>query len=216
VPVKVKKLATGSAGNRQSAYVARNRAAIIKAAQEVLAETGPTASVEQLAEHAQISTTTLYKYFSNKEALFSEALNEIWQSWIAWAYGGTKPGENLESFMDTTRKFFWVKQTHPNFAKILHNVLSNPTFLLNSISSSFENHIESLLKLGLIKSEDYEERLHISVWTFIGLLTEVHVTGKLTPTEAENTLGLILTLWGISESKAKKLIAKKLDFAPVV
>ena len=128
--MKAKKFAIKPKGNRQSAYVARNRAAIIKAAQEVLAEIGPKATVEQIADHAQISTTTLYKYFENKEVLFSEALNEIWQNWVIWAYNGNKPGESLETFIDTTRKLFWVKQTHPIFAKILHNVLDNPTFMI--------------------------------------------------------------------------------------
>lgn len=213
--MKAKKFAIKPKGNRQSAYVARNRAAIIKAAQEVLAEIGPKATVEQIADHAQISTTTLYKYFENKEVLFSEALNEIWQNWVIWAYNGNKPGESLETFIDTTRKLFWVKQTHPIFAKILHNVLDNPTFMISSIRFGFEAHTESLVRAGQIKSEDYAERLHISIWTCIGLLTAVHVTGERTPTEAENALGIVLTLWGLSDAKAKKLISKKLVFAPV-
>ena len=39
-------------GGRQAAYTARNRAALIKAGQEVLAEIGPSATIEQLAAHA--------------------------------------------------------------------------------------------------------------------------------------------------------------------
>ena len=57
-------------GGRQAAYSARNRAALIKAGQEVLAEIGPQATIEQLADHAQVSPTTIYKYFENKENFF--------------------------------------------------------------------------------------------------------------------------------------------------
>ena len=60
-------MALKSPNSRQAAYMARNRAAIITAAQEVLADIGPQATVEQLADHAQISTTTFYKYFDSKE-----------------------------------------------------------------------------------------------------------------------------------------------------
>ena len=63
-----KKKAAAPVG-RQAAYSARNRAALIKHAQEVLAEVGPSATIEQLASHAQVSPTTIYKYFANKEVL---------------------------------------------------------------------------------------------------------------------------------------------------
>jgi hypothetical protein len=58
-----KKKAAVLTGNRQAAYSARNRAALIKHAQEVLAEVGPSATIEQLSAHAQVSPTTIYKYF---------------------------------------------------------------------------------------------------------------------------------------------------------
>jgi len=35
-------------GNRQAAYSARNRAKLIKNAQEILAEVGPSATIEQI------------------------------------------------------------------------------------------------------------------------------------------------------------------------
>ena len=60
-------------GGRQAAYAARNRAALLKAGQEVLAEIGPSATIEQLAGHAQVSPTTIYKYFTNKDELFIQA-----------------------------------------------------------------------------------------------------------------------------------------------
>ena len=48
---KVNTAGEGS-GNRQSAYIARNRAALIKSAQEVLAEVGLHATIDHLATNA--------------------------------------------------------------------------------------------------------------------------------------------------------------------
>jgi len=47
------------------------------------------------------------------------------------------------------------------------------------------------------------------------ILTAVHVTQDLSPTEAEISLGIALSIWGVSEKKAKGLITRKLKFAPV-
>jgi hypothetical protein len=50
----VKKQAVEATGSRQAAYSARNRARLIKDAQEVLAEIGRTATIEQIAAHAEV------------------------------------------------------------------------------------------------------------------------------------------------------------------
>jgi AcrR family transcriptional regulator len=76
-----KKQVAKQPSNRQAAYIARNRSDLIKVGQEVLAEIGPSATIEELAEYAQVSPTTIYKYFKNKEVLFSEALGQMWLEW---------------------------------------------------------------------------------------------------------------------------------------
>jgi AcrR family transcriptional regulator len=210
-----KKPAQKTAGNRQAAYSARNRAALIKAGQEVLAEIGPRATIEELANHAQVSPTTIYKYFASKEVLFAEALGEIYERWVTWAYNGTPRGGSLETTLDTGRKLFWVKQSHPLFAKILHNTLRDPSFVImatkNGAESVFKNHAE----LGMLNNEDFDKRFIVWSYSYAGILTAVHVTEELSPTQADESLGLALSIWGLSEAKAKKLISRPLVFAPV-
>jgi hypothetical protein len=46
-------------------------------------------------------------------------------------------------------------------------------------------------------------------------MTAVHLTEEISPTQAEESLGIALSIWGISEAKAKKLISRPLVFAPV-
>jgi len=213
--MRATRLAEKIPGSRQAAYMARNRAEIIAAGQKVLAEIGPTATIEQIAEYAQVSTTTLYKYFPSKEILFSEALKDIWEKWVTWSHGGEEREESLEVFLDTARKLFWVKQTHPLFAKILQNTLSNPAFIINSVRKSGEQILRSLAQRDALKNEDFEKRLLIFGYSCAGILTAVHVTQEISPTEAEVSLGLALSVWGLSEKKAQNLVTRKLVFAPV-
>ena len=202
-------------GNRQAAYTARNRAALIKAGQEVLADIGPGATIEQLAAHAQVSPTTIYKYFVSKEVLFSEAISEMYQGWIIWAYNGAPPGGSLETTLDTARKLFWVKQSHPLFAKILHNTLRNPSFLIATTRIGAEAVFKNYAKLGILANDDFDERFILWAYSYAGILMSVHLTEELSPTQAEESLGIALSIWGVSEAKAKKLISRPLVFAPV-
>ena len=203
-------------GGRQAAYAARNRAALIKAGQEVLAEIGPSATIEQLAGHAQVSPTTIYKYFENKDALFIQAIAEMWMSWLQWSSSERAPGTRLEMTLDTGRKLFWARKTHPLFANMLHNSLVEmPNFLVLSDQGRGKRVFSEVAKAGEINGDDFEQRYILWTNTYTGLLKSVFVYGELTPEEANVAFGIGLSVWGISEAKAKKIISRPLAFPPV-
>ena len=210
-----KKPAQKTAGNRQAAYSARNRAALLKAGQEVLADIGPGATIEQIADHAQVSPTTIYKYFASKEVLFAEALSEIYEKWVIWAYNGNPPGGNFESTLDTGRKLFWVKQSHPLFAKIIHNTLRDPSFVIMATKTGAESVFKKYAELGILNNKDFDKRFILWTYTYAGIASSVHVTETLSPKQAEEALEIALSIWGVSEAKAKKLMSRPLVFAPV-
>lgn len=209
-----KKSVPKTAGNRQAAYSARNRVALLKAGQEVLADIGPGATIEQLAAHAEVSPTTIYKYFPTKELLFSEAIAAIYQEWIIWAYNGAPPGGSLETTLDAGRKLFWVKQSHPLFAKILHNTLRDPSFVIAAIKMGAEAVFKNYAQLGILENEDFDKRFILWSYSFAGIMTSVHLTEEISPTQAEGSLVIALSIWGVSEAKAKKLMSRPLVFAP--
>lgn len=203
-------------GGRQAAYSARNRARLIKDAKEVLAEIGPSATIEQLASHAEVSPTTIYKYFENKEELFLEALSEEWGAFIIWANSTMSPGDMLEITLDTGRKQFWARKSHPLWANMLHNCLTQmPDFLLLSDGGAVKKVFKALAASGDLKQEDFDERFILWTNLYLGLLKSVFVTEELSPAEAEVAFGIGLSVWGISDAKAKKLISRPLLFPPV-
>jgi AcrR family transcriptional regulator len=211
----VKKQTGVVTGSRQAAYSARNRARLIKDAQMVLAEIGPSATIEQIASHAEVSPTTIYKYFENKDALFVEALSEAWDSFIAWAYSSITPGDPLENALDAGRKILWVRKTHPLYAEMIKNSLNQmPDFLIQSNRTSREVFKE-LAKNGLLKQDDFNQRFILWVSIYTGILKSVIVTEDLSPSEAEVAFGIGLSVWGISEAKANKIISRPLQFPPV-
>jgi AcrR family transcriptional regulator len=207
-----KKQAASVAGNRQAAYSARNRAALIKHAQEVLAEIGPSATIEQLSAHAQVSSTTIYKYFANKEVLFSEALSQLWEEWIKWSNETRSPGEPIEMLFDAGRKLFRIKQHDPILAQVLHNVVKDPEFAMNALAGEGEKALTALAKMGAIKSEDLEVRLILWRNIYTGICVSLYGNETISPEEADVAFGIGLSVWGITEAKAKKIISRPLVF----
>jgi AcrR family transcriptional regulator len=211
----VKKKAAVS-GGRQAAYAARNRAALVKAGQEVLAEIGPSATIEQLAGHAQVSPTTIYKYFENKDELFIQAIAEMWISWLQWSSSERAPGTRLEMTLDTGRKLFWARKTHPLFANMLHNSLEQmPNFLILSDKGEGRRVFSELAASGELKQDVFDQRYILWTNTYTGLLKSVFVYEEISPADANIAFGIGLSVWGISEAKAKKIISRPLSFAPV-
>jgi len=203
-------------GNRQAAYSARNKARLIRDAQEVLAEIGPSATIEQIAAHAEVSPTTIYKYFENKDELFIQALGEMWHKWISWAFAQTSTTDDLEAVVDVQRRLFRVKETHPGLAKVLHNTLKEmPDFFIQADEKIAKRVLSELASAGQLTAENFEYRYLLWESTSIGLLSSVHVTETLSPAEADVAMAIGMSLWGISEAKAKKLISRPLELASI-
>ena len=212
----VKKQGQEPAGNRQAAYSARNRARLIKDAQEVLAEIGPSATIEQIAAHAEVSPTTVYKYFENKDQLFIEALGEAWVGFLIWSSQINTPGDRFEKTLDIGRRVFWARQTHPLFAQMLHNCLNQMSeFLILADKGEGKNAFRAIAASGEFKEEDFDERYVLWTSLYVGLLKSVFVTEELSPENANVAYGIGLSVWGVSEAKAKKIISRPLGLAAV-
>lgn len=212
----VKKQAETTIGGRQAAYSARNRARLIKDAQEVLAEIGPSATIEQIASHAEVSPTTVYKYFENKDQLFIEALAEAWVDFLIWSSQIKTPGDRFERTLDIGRRVFWARQTHPLFAQMLHNSLKDMSEILTlSDKGEGKKAFRAFAASGELKEDNFDERFILWNNLYNGLLKSVFVTEELSPEEANVAFGIGLSVWGVSEAKAKKIVSRPLGLAAV-
>ena len=203
-------------GNRQAAFIARNKARLIRDAQEILAEIGPSATIEQIASHSEVSPTTIYKYFENKDELFIQALGEMWHGWVPWAFAQSSATDHLEAVFEVARRLFRVKETHPHFAQVLHNTVKElPEFFREADEQIAKRVFSELAAAGHIEGENFNYRYELWESIYFGLVSSVLVTETLTPAEADVAMGIGLSVWGISEAKAKKIISRPLGFAVI-
>ena len=200
-----KKPASESPG-RKSAYVARNRASLLRSTQELLAEVGPEASIDQFAEAAEIAVSTIYKHFENKEGLVEAAFVEAFHDWEEWAdqiLPETK--DPMENLIMPMRLFLRLKKTHPLYAAMsARNVANLPKYFHGTEEGMIE-HIGELMKAKIIDIDSPAIRIRsISACVLAGL-TDQLLNPSAKESDADATVEVILSILGISPAKAKKL-----------
>jgi AcrR family transcriptional regulator len=204
--VPTRKKPTPVYAGRKSAYVARNHAALLRASQQLLAEIGPRASIDQFAEAAEISVSTIYKHFDNKDALISAAFIEAFHDWELWADEGLHGIEDpLEELVMPMRLFLRLKKTHPLYAAMAaHNLADLPRYF-HGTEEGLVEHIGELMKAKIIEIESPAIRIRsISACLLAGLADQL-LNPAATEKDADATVEVILSILGISPAKAKKL-----------
>ena len=200
-----KKPASESPG-RKSAYVARNRASLLRSTQELLAEVGPEASIDQFAEAAEIAVSTIYKHFENKEALVEAAFVEAFHDWEEWAdqiLPETK--DPMENLIMPMRLFLRLKKTHPLYAAMsAHNLADLPKYFHGTEEGMIE-HIGELMKSKIIDIDSPAIRIRSISACILAGLTDQLLNPSAKESDADATVEVILSILGISPAKAKKL-----------
>ena len=198
-------------GGQLSAATTRNRASLIRSAQHVLAEIGPNATVEQFVAHAQVSPTTIYNHFGSKEAMFSQALAQIFREWLEWARDGSPTDESLDVVIDVCRKLFRVEQTHPLLGQILGKTLDNPGFVIDALMADSRPAAEAMARRGHFSNVEFDKRVHLFAYCIAGILHGVHSTRELSPADADLSLEIALAIWNLSPEAARAVTSRPLE-----
>ena len=196
---------------RKSAYVARNRASIINAALEVLAENGLHTTMDQVAEASGMAMSTVYKHFKDKDELVATVLIEKFIEWEAWVTEKNATNTDpLEQLVFPMRMFVRMTQTHPSQAKVLVSHFGLIASITPMLQSQLIAHVKDLAKAKILTVEDptaAAKNVH-AVLTF-AVINQI-TNPKATATDADSSIRTALSMLGISEAKAKKLTEAKL------
>jgi AcrR family transcriptional regulator len=212
MPAKTKKAVAPELG-RKAAYVMRNRAALLHATQEVLAVKGQAATIEDIAEHAQIAVSTVYKHFKDKDALISATILNAFAEWESWAESlALQSNDPLEQLVLPMRLFVRLNKTHPYHAQTLVNYFGVAARIVPQLQVKLIAHVTALNKAKLLNLENPStaaKHFH-AVITFA--VVEQVTNPKATEKDGDESVRAGLRVLGIPDELAMKLAHSPLSF----
>ena len=207
MPTRKKSAATG----RKSAYVARNRATIINAALEVLADNGLHTTMDQVAEASGMAVSTVYKHFKDKDELVATVLLEKFMEWEAWVTEkNALNADLLEQLVFPMRMFVRIPQTHPSQAKVFVSHFGMIATITPILEVQLMEHVKDLTKSKVLTAMDPRAAAkNLQAIISFAVVNQV-INPKFTIADADSSIRTALSMLGITDAKAKKLTEAKL------
>ena len=210
MPAGTKKAVAPDKG-RKAAYVIRNREALLRSTQEVLAVKGQAVTIEDIADHAQVAVSTIYKHFSDKEALISATMLLGFAEWMTKVQSlGDHLADPLEKLVLPMRLFARVKTTHPHHARNMVNFLEITTQFLPILETELSEHIQELTKAKLLVCDEPDVAARNLQAVLLSTVVNQVTNQKAKVEDADASIRVALRMVGISEAKARKLTESKL------
>lgn len=204
-------------GGRKSAYVARNRLALLRATQRAVAEHGHNATIEQIAEEAEMSVSTVYKHFENKELLISEAFLSAHKEWEEWAVAQSQDcTDPLEQIVLPMRLFVRTGETHPLFSRMCAKYPSIVLELIPTASQGLLGRFGFETDSALPALDDMDIRVgNVTNCVTIAFIRRA-IDPTFTPQDADRTISIALKMFNIPPEIARAVAERPLPPLTVV
>ena len=197
---------------RKSAYVARNRVAILKAALSVFARDGIDATMDEIADEAQVAMSTVYKHFKDKRELIAATTTLAFEDWESWVEKRiVEISDPLEQLVMPMRLFLRAKVTHPEYAQLVAKNFGVVSQILPELTGTFTAQVNALTKAKVLNVENTPMAIHNLLSVVVIQLVNQTLNPKATTAEADSAIRIALSMLGISDAKAKKLTESKIN-----
>jgi AcrR family transcriptional regulator len=199
---------------RKDAYMLRARARYLRAAEEVIATSGPNATIEQFALHTDVAVATLYKHFGSKEGLIKAAMLDALQKWESWQFEVlSHVTDPLEQLVLGLRLAHRASTTHPMIAVVIGRGREAGYFDPREFGATFTANARALAAAGVISGDHLELRCQ-SVISAVAAEGARQLVGGPNPEEGDQVVEIVLPLLGITPAKAKVLAHSALPELP--
>lgn len=151
----------------------KNRATILEAALEVFSTSGfRGATVDQIARAAGLSKPNLLYYFPSKEAIFTELLSGLLDTWLDPLRAIDPQGDPLEEFLAYVQRKLQMSRDFPRESRLFANeIVQGAPRMLETLSKDLKPLLEE--KADLIEgwmadgklNKTHPKHLLFSVWS---------------------------------------------------
>ena len=122
----------------------KNRATILEAALEVFSTSGfRGATVDQIARAAGLSKPNLLYYFPSKEAIFTELLSGLLDTWLDPLRAIDPQGDPLEEFLAYVQRKLQMSRDFPRESRLFANeIVQGAPRMLETLSKDLKPLLE--------------------------------------------------------------------------
>jgi AcrR family transcriptional regulator len=204
-------------GNRFDRRRARTRAALVGAARTLLAEgTASEASIQEIADRADVGFGSFYNHFDSKAALFDAAVTDALEEYgqlIDAVVGGLD--DPAEVFAASVRMTIRMVETHPELAQVLRRRGLGQLHSEVGLAPRALRDIETGVAQGRFTVADPHIALSAVGGSLLGLLQLETVHPEVAGPEAgEQLAALILRMLGLTPAEADEVARRPLPLQP--
>lgn len=203
-----------TATSRNARRKTRTRAALVRAAQEILAEGGDAdVSVHTLTDRADVAFGSLYNHFESKHDLFDAAIAEAFEEYVAWRDAQTPPGvDAVTRFAMNVRLTGRLATLRPGLAQVLTHPLAmsaeRPAGIAQRLGQDLRAAVREVRAGGPAAGDDNE----VTVIAAAGAIAAVlRTAASLDPASqarlADNLTRDLLRMMGAAETVIAHLLA---------
>lgn len=122
----------------------RNRATILEAALDVFSQNGfRGATVDQIAKAAGLSKPNLLYYFPSKEAIFTELLSELLDSWLAPMREIDPQGDPLDEILSYVHRKLEMSREMPRESRLFANeIVQGAPRMIDALSTDLRSLVD--------------------------------------------------------------------------
>jgi AcrR family transcriptional regulator len=194
----------------------RTRAALLAAAQRLLADGRANVSIQEITDDAGVGFGSFYNHFDSKDELFEAAVTQTLQAHVAMrdamVSGLDDPAEIFTvSFRMTGR----LQQHHPELVRVLLN--AGPKVLVHEagLAPRARRDIAAAQEAGRFDVDDVDIALMGAGGALLGLLQYLESTPEAdAPALTDQMTFAVLRMFGMAKRDATKLCSRPLPPQP--
>lgn len=195
-----------AAETRHDRRKAATRAALVRAARELLVEVGPEVSVQAIAERADVALGSFYNHFADKPAAFAaaatDALLEFEDHMIA-ATAHLSPRTAV--FAARMRMYGRMRDSHPDIAAVITSLPPSPDAAPHGYSVRALADAEAAVAEGELRPQDLDLRLIAATGSLRHLMLLRQLDPSIPPERVDDMVELLLGTFGVPSEVARSM-----------
>lgn len=192
--------------NRHERRKAATKAAIVRAARELLVEEGPEISVQAIADRADVALGSFYNHFEGKQAVFAAAATDTLADFETSLLERSAHVEDpLELLVARMRWYGRMGDTHPETAKVMMHLPPSPELAPHGYSLTALADVEGAIASRGLQADDLDIRLIATVGALRHLVVLRDRDPSIGPERVDDLIAVLLGLFGVPAATASAL-----------